>query len=324
MELLTVTLNPALDLTYRVPELVAGGSVRVAEVTGRAGGKGVNVATVAQALGATAQALVLVGGPGSDELTDGLTDLGLRTRAVMALAGIRRTIAVVPDQGDTTILLEPGSRVTAPEEVSDQVLKEVAAALAEGVGAVVVSGSLAPGVPAELPARIAERCREAGIPCVVDTSGEALGAAVGSGAVLKPNREELEQLRGPLGAEPAALADAAGDLLTGGAPACLVTLGAAGLLLRTPQGAWLARPPEQIAGNATGAGDAAAAALALGLAKGSAGGVPDWPVLLADVVATSAAAVLSPVAGELDLAARERWLPLVRIDELPGAEGMTQ
>lgn len=321
MDLLTVTLNPALDVTYRVPSLVAGGSVRVSEVTTRAGGKGVNVAAVTQALGARAQALVLTGGSGTDELTKGLTALGLGWLAVPGLAGIRRTVAVVPEDGDTTILLEPGTTVADPTGVADAVLAKIAEALATGVGAVVVSGSLAPGVPVELPARIAASCREAGIPCLVDTSGRALAAAVGSGAVLKPNRDELEQLRGPLGEGPKVLAAAAGELLAGRAPACLITLGSAGMLLRTPRGAWLARPPERIAGNATGAGDAAAAALALGLANGTAGGVPDWPALLADVVATSAAAVLSPVAGELDLAARERWLPQVEIVELAVDEG---
>jgi tagatose 6-phosphate kinase len=73
-------------------------------------------------------------------------------------------------------------------------------------------------------------------------------------------------------------------------------------------GSWHAAAPEQVAGNPTGAGDSAAAAIARGLARGRA-----WPEILADAVALSAASVLSPVAGEVVLPAYEQWRTQVHV-----------
>ncbi|MGH3875794.1 MAG: 1-phosphofructokinase family hexose kinase, partial [Actinophytocola sp.] len=64
-------------------------------------------------------------------------------------------------------------------------------------------------------------------------------------------------------------------------------------------------------GNPTGAGDACVAALAAGLA----GGTP-WPVLLADAVALSAAAVACPLAGDVDLDTYRRLAPRVSVEEI--------
>ena len=73
----------------------------------------------------------------------------------------------------------------------------------------------------------------------------------------------------------------------------MVSLGPDGLLADTPDGGWQAVPPAVVAGNATGAGDAAAAGLAHGLALGQ-----PWPERLRDAVALGTAAALAPVAGE--------------------------
>lgn len=79
----------------------------------------------------------------------------------------------------------------------------------------------------------------------------------------------------------------------------------------TPQGSWQARPPERLAGNPTGAGDAAVAALTVGLVAGAA-----WPERLADAVALSAATVAAPLAGDFDLDVLRRLRPLVDVGPL--------
>ncbi len=79
----------------------------------------------------------------------------------------------------------------------------------------------------------------------------------------------------------------------------------------------MAAPPEALRGNPTGAGDAASAALAVGIAEGS-----DWPHRLADAVALSAAAVAAPLAGSFDAELYRRLLGQVEVREL-GA-GATQ
>ncbi len=128
-----------------------------------------------------------------------------------------------------------------------------------------------------------------------------------------PNREELAELTGGATGTEAEIVDAARALLDGGAAAVVVTTGEDGAVAVTRTGVWTARPPEVVRGNPTGAGDAAAAALALRLT--AAGPVDlDWPGALADVVATSAACVRRPVAGEIDGPARTRWLDRVRVE----------
>ena len=119
-----------------------------------------------------------------------------------------------------------------------------------------------------------------------------------------PNEDELAELGGP---------DACRDLVAAGAPAVVATFGTEGAIAVTARGSWRARPAEVVTGNPAGAGDAGAAALAVHLAGVS---EVDWPVALADVVATSAAAVLRPVAGEIDVAARDRWIRAVKVERM--------
>ncbi|WP_306212580.1 1-phosphofructokinase family hexose kinase [Actinoplanes sp. RD1] len=300
----TVTLNPALDITYDVPALVPGDSVRVGAVRSRAGGKGINVSSVVRALGGDTVA-VAPAALAADPFRSLLDTLGLPCRLIPAFEAVRRTIAVVGADGTTTILLEPGNPV-APGTAA-AVLETVAAELATA-DALVVSGSLPPGLPADLPAQLAKL---AGVPAVADVSGEALRHAAGAGAVLMPNRDELAELTGSPIASAREAAGRGRRLLDDGAAAVVVTLGSSGVVAVTPDGTWAARPPQTVTGNPTGAGDAAAAALALHLAART-----PWPLALADVVATAAACVLRPVAGEIDLTARAGWIGQVIVEEL--------
>lgn len=91
----------------------------------------------------------------------------------------------------------------------------------------------------------------------------------------------------------------------------VASLGAEGVLAVTPQGAWRAEPPEHLAGNPTGAGDSAVAALSVGQVD-----FLPWSQRLAQAVALSAATVLSPLAGGYDEAAYHALLPRVRVTRL--------
>jgi tagatose 6-phosphate kinase len=305
--ILTITLNPAVDVTYRVDALRLGGTTRVSDVRSRAGGKGVNVAAVVRELGGRSLVLALTTTRTPDEFRDGLDRLGLAHRLVPALPAVRRTVAVVTPADGTTMVQEVGSPVDATAETG--ILDALRAELAAGVGAVVISGSVAVGLSAGVPATAARLCARHDVPVIADVSGAALREAAGSGAVLMPNEDELAELAGP-GVE------ACQDLVAAGAPAVVATLGPEGALAVTAQGAWRAWPAEVVTGNSAGAGDAGAAALALQLAAAGAVSEVDWPVALADVVATSAAAVLRPVAGEIDVAARDRWISAVKVERM--------
>jgi 1-phosphofructokinase family hexose kinase len=309
--IVTVTLNPAWDVTYGLGELRLGEVNRVGTVLERPGGKGVNVARVLHALGADVLVTGFSGGPGGRRLESALTDLGLPNDFVDALPDVRRTLVVHDDNGCTTSLWEPGSPPGDPAAAADALLARVDRML-PATRALVISGSQPAGVDPLLPARLAAAAAARGVPVVADVSGDALRhAAAGGHAILMPNRDELAQLIGRALPDVAAVEHGAGALAQLGAPAVVATAGPDGALLHSEGRTWRARPVERVTGNPTGAGDAAAAAIARGLASDA-----GWPTLLADAVALSAAAVRRPVAGEVDLDAYRRWRHAVTVERL--------
>ncbi|MBV9025926.1 MAG: 1-phosphofructokinase family hexose kinase [Streptomycetaceae bacterium] len=302
--ILTVTLNAALDLTYRVPRVQPHTTHRVGEIAERPGGKGLNVARVLAALGHDTVATGLVGGRTGDALRTHLagTAPGVVDALVPVCGQTRRTIAVVDaSSGDTTMFNEPGPTVSAQEWARFQgVYRE----LLTGARAVALCGSLPPGLSAGSYAELVHIARSAGVYVLLDTSGEPLrrGTAVHPD-VIKPNADELTQLTGftePL--------HAAHQARRCGAHAVVASHGPQGLLAVTDEGTWRASPPARYEGNPTGAGDAAVAGLLSGLAEGL-----EWPQRLARAAALSAATVLAPAAGDFDTAAYGRLLSRVKV-----------
>ena len=301
-----VTPNPAWDVTYGVARLVPGESLRVRTATARAGGKGVNVARVVRALGHESVAVSTAGGALGAAFRDDLADGGQDAVLVPVAGHTRQSVTVVPDDGaHPTVLNESGPALDAAEW-SALVAAVTGAAGPDDV--VTVSGSLPPGTTRDRFVDLVAAARGAGARVVVDTSGPALRWAAQAGAdLLKPNRAELAAATG--------LDDLVGAvalLQALGARDVVVTDGAAGMTAYGPGAegprvvgrARLLGPP--LAGNPTGAGDAATAALAVSLRD-------PWSERLALAVATSAAAVLRPVAGDVDpadvAALRERLAP---------------
>ncbi|MDQ0893126.1 1-phosphofructokinase family hexose kinase [Agromyces ramosus] len=298
--ILTVTPNPALDLTWHVEALSPGATHRVPTAAARAGGKGLNVARVLHGAGHEVLALATTGGATGAEFTAELAASGVPHRLLAVRAPTRRSAAIVDDRrGETVVLNELGGPLAAEESTA---LHDSAVQLARDAGVVAICGSLPPGFGAEHLGELVAAIAASGVPVVADTSGPALLAAARAGAhVVKPNREELEQATGR--AEPLAGARALLDL---GAHLIVVSLGTEGLLVVGRSGAPVhARLPEPLHGNATGAGDAAVAAIAAALATGvDLAADTDAAArarldLARRATAWSASAVLMPLAGEL-------------------------
>ncbi|MFE7108413.1 1-phosphofructokinase family hexose kinase [Streptomyces sp. NPDC057575] len=323
--ILTVTLNTALDLTYGVPELVPHASHRVSEMSERPGGKGLNVARVLSALGHETVVTGFAGGSTGAVLRELLAGLPATdapgpeapgttpapiapapiTDALVTVAGnTRRTIAVVDRAtGDTTQLNEPGPLVTADEWTA--LLGRYEELLA-GADAVALCGSLPPGIHVGAYAELVRAARAAGVPVLLDTSGEPLRRGIAARPdLIKPNADELAQLTGSR--EPMR---ATRDARRRGAHGVIASLGPDGMLAVTPDGVWQAAPPARVPGNPTGAGDSAVAGLLSGLVEGL-----SWPDRLRRAVALSTATVLSPTAGDFDRAAYEELLPRVGVEE---------
>ncbi|MGW3202725.1 1-phosphofructokinase family hexose kinase [Streptomyces sp. NPDC001135] len=307
--ILTVTLNTALDLTYRVRSLQPHASHRVSEVVERPGGKGLNVARVLAALGHEVTVTGFAGGGTGRAIRDRLADTPGLTDALVPVAGAtRRTIAIVDElSGDTTQLNEPGPQIAPTEWGSFLDRYEE---LLPGASAVALCGSLPPGVPVGAYANLVRTARSAGVPVLLDTSGEPLRRGVAARPdLIKPNADELAELTGshdPLRATQ--------DARRRGAHTVVASLGAQGLLAVTPEGRWRATPPARVHGNPTGAGDSAVAGLLSGLVEQ----LP-WPDRLIRATALSAATVRAAAAGEFDPAGYEELRGRVAVTRVVSA-----
>lgn len=305
--ILTVTLNTALDVTYDVAALTPYASHRVGAVSRRAGGKGVNVARVLASLGEPVIVTGLAGGATGTAIRQDLAAAVLEDALVEVSAESRSTVTVV-DDGGATAFNEPGGAVQPAEW---EAFCASYSRLVRSAHVVVCSGSLPPGVPTDGYARLVGIAAAAGARTLVDSEGEPLLAALSARPdVVKPNAAELVATTSTDDPLTGAMV-----LRSGGACAVVVTLGADGLLGVTAAGTWRARPPERVTGNATGAGDACAAALAAGMRART-----PWPERLQDAVALSAAAVRSPVAGDVDLPTYRRLGAAVPLEDLHAAD----
>ncbi|HTT52957.1 MAG TPA: hexose kinase [Streptosporangiaceae bacterium] len=306
-----VCLNPALDITHQVAAADWAGVNRPSAVHTRPGGKGLNVARTLHALGADVLVLGLAGGSTGAGVQDALAGLGVPAAWTPIGGETRRTFTVVDtESGGSALFSEPGPPVSDGEFARLRVRYQDAL---DGWAAVVLSGSLPPGRPADCYAGLIGLAAAAGVPVLLDTHGAALrhGAAAGP-AIVKPNLAELAGLTGrPLSGAAAgrpAVAAAARELRAAGAQAVVASLGADGLHAVTGEGSWWAGPPGPVAGNPTGAGDAVAAALAHGLVLGR-----PWQDRLRHAVALGTSAAAAPVAGEFSAADYRRLLPAVTV-----------
>lgn len=315
--IVTVTPNPALDITYAVPVVALGESHRAASVSERAGGKGLNVAAVLTAMGRQAVAVAPAGETDVDLFRSDLTARRVPHRLVPSPCPTRRSVAVVEAGGRATLFNEPG--VGQSQRVWDRVVDEVAA-LAPRASVLTVSGSFPPGTDSELVRRLVRLAQEAGLRVVLDVSGVHLSRVLGLGPdLVKPNRVEAAQTVTGLGrGEVPSVPVAARALVAAGARAAVISDGTNGLVLAHDDlllRAYLSRP---LSGNPTGAGDALTAALAADLdgIGDLPQGVDAWSAVLRRGVAWSAAAVLQPVAGAVDPDDVDRLLAAVEIEEL--------
>ncbi|MEF3403411.1 1-phosphofructokinase family hexose kinase [Agromyces sp. CCNWLW203] len=298
--ILTVTPNPALDLTWHVDRLQPGETHRVDAGAARAGGKGLNVARVLHGEGHDVLALTTAGGAVGAEFAAELAASGIPHRLIPVTGTTRRSIALVDEaSGDTSVLNERGASL-APDEIA--ALTASALELGRSADAVAICGSLPEGFGADELGALVGSLVDAGVPVIVDTSGPGMLAAARAGvSALKPNAEELRAETGL--DDPAAGAQA---LLELGARMVVASLGSEGLMVQTADAAGIrARLPRVLHGNATGAGDAAVAAIAAALAE-----TPDLHAdtpaaadararLTRRATAWSASAVLMPLAGDL-------------------------
>lgn len=307
----TVTANPAVDHTVRVPGFRAGEVNRVGSDERTPGGKGVNVAAALRVLGVETLATGILGDANAALFEDFLAAEGIADRFVRLHGATRTGIKIVDDlDGSTTDINFPGLTVDAAAvaRLTDAVGRAV-----EGTEArwVALSGSLPPGAPDDLYARLAGVAHEAGARVALDTSGPALGAALaGRPDLVKPNVAELEELAGRRLPDTSACLGAVADLQARGVRWVAVSMGADGGLFVDRGTAVLARPPAVEVASTVGAGDATVAGIIAAVLRGeSLAGV----ARLATACGATAVATVGP---RLDRATIARLADDVEVEEL--------
>lgn len=298
--IITLTPNPSIDRTVGFRELRRGSVNRASSSRIDPGGKGVNVSRALTAQGASTIAVLPEGGPEGRLMAALLDDAGVARHGVPIRESVRLNITAVEPDGTTTKLNEPGPHLDEGE------IRALLAAVGSAVGAVegpvwvVGCGSLPPGAPVDLLARLVRSAREAGARVAIDTSGAPLRPAVDAHPdLIKPNRVELEDLVGAELVTLGAVVDAAGDLVAGGVGAVAVSLGRDGAVLVDPTGATHAVATIDAPRSTVGAGDC----LLAGLLHDLSAGRPSAEALPTGVLWGAAAVTLpgSRVPGPADL-----------------------
>lgn len=265
--ILCVNANAAIDKTVVVPNFRLDAIQRPEEVRLSPGGKGCNVARALKRLGGTPVVTGWVGGHAGAFITDGLAAEGIDTAFVQVAHESRTCLSIVdPAKATLTELYERG------EPIEPAAVDQLKLWFSEHIGsfeAVVLSGSLPPGVPSDLYSDLVTAARARGVFTGLDTSGEALAQAIAAGPdLIKPNAHEFEELLGhPLGSH-TELAAAARDWAARTGGRVVVSLGSAGALAASAEGVWQATPPPIAVVSAVGSGDSLVAGCVLGLTRG--------------------------------------------------------
>ncbi len=286
--ILTVTLNPALDVSARLGAMVAGPKLRLQYQVTEPGGGGINVARVIQRLGGTTRAWVALGGASGAQLAALLQESGVDVQSFDAPGETRSSWAITDDSGAQYRLQMPGP--VWPDGLGAAAVADIAA---HSDGFVVLSGSLPPGVTASFPAELIAALDAGRV--LLDTSGAALDYIVRHPNpdlfVLRMDADEAEGLAGhALPDLEAALRFAASLHARGVAMWVSVACGAQGNVVAGPDGVGhTCRPPHVPVVSAVGAGDSFMGAFTLALAQGR-------PIAeaLRQGTAAAAAAVMTP------------------------------
>ncbi|MFN3292814.1 MAG: 1-phosphofructokinase family hexose kinase [Gemmobacter sp.] len=305
--IVTVTLNPALDVSGRTDRVVPGPKLRLRDVVTEPGGGGLNVARAVRALGGQAQALAVLGGATGGQVAALLAAEGVPLVPLSGAGETRQSLSVTDGAGAQWRFVLPGP--PAPEAA---VLVAAIAAAAPPGALVVLSGSQPPGLADGFAPALAAALP--GRRLVVDTSGPALAACIdGRGLhTLRMDRAEAEAAAGHALPQAQDTGEFCGALVARGvAEVAIAARGAEGNILASAEGVWLCTPPLVEVVSAVGAGDSFAAGYVLALERGA-----DLPQALRAGTAAAAAAVTTPGTALCRRADAEALAPQCRLTRL--------
>ncbi len=284
---LTVTLNPALDLTVQLPALRLGEVNRSDSLQVHAAGKGLNVAQVLADLGhqLTVTGFLGEGNPQAFELL--FAARSFADEFVRVAGETRSNLKLAEADGRVTDINGPGLVVS--EAHCDELLARLQR-LAPAHDLVVVAGSLPRGIDSQWFVGMLNTLNALGVRVALDSSGTALRDGLATRPwLIKPNEEELAEARGVELSGSSTLVAEARRLQGEGIEHVVVSQGADGVSWFSPGAALHANPPRVRVVSTVGAGDSLLAGMLHGLLQG-------WP---AERTLTQATAIAAQAVGQV-------------------------
>lgn len=308
--ILTIGTTPALQRTMFFEHLTIDEVNRATRTYDSAAGKGVNVARVAHVLGAEVLATGFQGGNTGQFCKTYMDREGVRHDFVETAAATRICITVIDQHAGTTTELVEESPKATPSEV-DALLEKIKSHL-PATKVMMISGTLAPGVPEDFCARCVAMANVVGARTILDAKGTPMKLALPHHPTLvKPNRSELESTLGHRIENDGQLLDAMRELHRLGAEWVLISAGRNQSLLTNGTEVWTITPPTLEAVNPIGSGDSLAAGIGVGLLRGQ-------TMLEAMKLgfAAGCANVLTAYAAHVDPEDVQRLLPMIQLSKL--------
>lgn len=265
--ILCVNANAAIDKTIIMPGFRLNEIHRPEQVLAMPGGKGCNVARALRVLGEAPVVTGWAGGFAGQFIEAGLRAEGIETAFVRTPFESRTCLSILDPDGHTvTELYEDGETVPAAQ------VETFLRWFGESVGrfaAATLSGSLPPGVPPDLYARLTASARRANVPVMLDSSGTPLRLGIeASPFLVRANAREFAELAGRELQDASDIARAARDIAARHGTRVVVSLGADGALASDHDFAWHVRPPKVAVTSAVGSGDSMLAGMTWALVRG--------------------------------------------------------
>ena len=266
--IITVTLNPTIDITYIVGQLIYDDSNRAMKVLKDPGGKGIDVSRVISRLGGNSKAFVLLGGYTGIEIKDRLKKLGLDIE-VINIQGETRTNVIIEDAYTHEQLRVNAKGPTISEDERDWFIKKILS-LRPQEGYLVLSGSVPEGFNKDIYRLIIKEFNKKGYKSIIDSDGESLIEAINSKPfMIKPNTYELERLLNKKINKLSDYLDGAKEILNRGVEVVIVSMGSKGAILGSKEGFYRAVPPKVSVQSTVGAGDSLVGAFVYKSSAGS-------------------------------------------------------
>jgi len=253
IDIITITLNPAIDKTYSVKDLVPEHKLRCTNPLVEAGGGGINVSKGLKELGSSSLAVFFAGGKNGELLHEMLLHEHIECNPILVKGETRESLVILDQSSkkEFRIVVEgPDINILAFQEIIEVVQSLKPSYL-------VASGSIPKGLPNEVYAILAKTAKASGSKLILDTSGEPLKAALKEGVFLmKPNLKELSNLAGVESLQLDDVSQAAMKLISSGkAEVIIVSMSSAGAVLVTKEKLHHIPSPPVLQRSTVGAGD---------------------------------------------------------------------